>query len=39
MPWPRGIFIRLSKWPYAWVKVAAVDRRADVYWQVPYQQL
>jgi hypothetical protein len=28
-----------SNRPYVWVKVADVSSRADVYWQLPYQQL
>lgn len=38
MPWPRGILMRASKRPYAWVKVLAVFSRAEVYWHCPYQQ-
>jgi hypothetical protein len=30
--------IRDSNRPYVWVKVADVSSRADVYWQLPYQQ-
>jgi hypothetical protein len=39
IPWPRGILMRASKRPYAWVKVWAVLSRAEVYLQAPYQQL
>jgi hypothetical protein len=38
IPWPRGMRIRDSNRPYVWVKVADVSSRADVYWQLPYQQ-
>lgn len=31
MPWPRGIFIRVSTWPYAWANRPEVFSRADVY--------
>ncbi len=36
-PRPRGILMRDSKWPYAWLKVRAVLSRADEYWHVPFQ--
>src|SRR6185295_19445965 len=38
MPWLQDIFIRDSKYPYVWLNLPDVFIRAEVYWQVPYQQ-
>ena len=37
-PWPFGILMRASKRPYCCENFPDVFNRADVYWQVPYQQ-
>jgi hypothetical protein len=37
MPWPRGIFIRVSTCPYCAVNLPEVLRRAEVYSHRPYQ--
>jgi hypothetical protein len=35
MPCVRGILMRASKRPYAWVNRSWVSSRAEVYWHVP----